>query len=97
MSVDWGRPEPAFPRQVLDRHTIEIGGDHLLRASLLPGREPTLDQPRHWAHASIGLSDMRPDCQQNVVDKQPVSLVGMAEGGQSSRLPRLEIVASLTA
>src|SRR6478672_10344174 len=35
-----------------------------------------------WPHASIGLSDMHPERQQDVVEKQRVSLVGMAEGGQ---------------
>ena len=34
------------------------------------------------SHAAIGLSDMRPARQQDMVDKQRVSLVGMTEGGQ---------------
>jgi len=38
---------------------------------------------------------MHPERQQDVVEKQRVNLVGMAEGG-SSKLPRLEIVTSLT-
>ena len=38
---------------------------------------------------------MRPERQQNVVDKQRISLVGMAEAG-SSKLPKRKIVTSLT-
>jgi hypothetical protein len=72
----------AFPRQLPDRHATEVGGDYLLRALLLPWRELTRDRLRHWPHAFIGPCDMHPDRQQDVVDKQRVSLVGMAEGGQ---------------
>jgi hypothetical protein len=48
----------------------QVGVDHILRASLLPGCEPTPDRLRHWPHASIGLCDMHPERQQNVIDKQ---------------------------
>src|SRR5258708_17910454 len=73
----------ALSRHFLERHTaLDVGAKNFPRASLLPWREPTPGWPRHWPHASIGLSDMHPDRQQDVVDKQPVSLVGRAEGMQ---------------
>src|SRR5258708_174897 len=73
----------ALSPPLFERHTtLDAGAKNLPRASLLPWREPAPGQPRHWPHASIGLSDMHPDRQQDVVDKQRVSLVGMAEGGQ---------------
>src|SRR5258708_40198836 len=73
--------QAALSRHLLERHPVEVGAKNFLRASLLPWREPTPDRPRHWPHASIGLSDMHPDPQQDMVEKQRVSLVGMAEGG----------------
>jgi len=75
--------QAALSRHLLKRHTaLEIGAKNFLRAPLLPWREPTPDRPRYWPHASIGLSDMHPDRQQDVVEKQRISLIGMAEGGQ---------------
>src|SRR5258707_7127550 len=72
----------ALSRHLLERHPVAVGAKNFLCASLLPWREPTPDRPRHWPHASIGLSDMHPEPQQDMVEKQRVSLVGMAEGGQ---------------
>src|SRR6267142_7227964 len=73
----------ALPRHLPERHTaLDVGEKKFSRASLLPWREATPGRPRHWPHASIGLSDMHPDRQQDVVEKQRVSRVGMAEGGQ---------------
>src|ERR1700758_4167096 len=73
--------QAALSRHLLERHSaLDIDEKKFPRASLLPWREPTPGQPRHWSHASKGLSDMHPDRPQDVVDKQRVSLVGMTEG-----------------
>jgi hypothetical protein len=83
-------------RATPERYTaLNVGAKNFRRASLLPWRKPTPGRPRHWPHASIGLSDMHPERQQDVVEKQQVSLVGMPEVG-GSNLPRLQITRSLT-
>src|SRR5258705_12204645 len=63
------RRQAALPRYIRERHTTKVGTDNLLRASLLPWREPTGGNPRYRSHASIGLSDVYPDRQRDVVDK----------------------------
>src|SRR3984893_1331315 len=81
-ALEMTRRQAALPRYIRERHTTKVTTDNLLRASLLPWRKPTGGNPRYRLHASIGLSDMHPDRHQDVVEKQPVSLVGMPEGGQ---------------
>jgi hypothetical protein len=61
--------QAALPRYIRERHTTKVSTDNLLRASLLPWREPTGGNPRYRSHASIGLSDVYPDRQRDVVDK----------------------------
>src|SRR6202035_5388619 len=64
---------------LLEQHTtIEVGVENFLSASYLPRREPTPDWPGQGPHASIGLRNMYPDRQENVVDEQLARLVGMA-------------------
>src|SRR3984893_11062536 len=81
-ALEMTRRQAALPRYIRERHTTKVGTDNLLRASLLPWSKPTGGNPRYRLHASIGLTDMHSGRQQDVVDKQPVSLAGMPEGGQ---------------
>src|SRR5713226_7551965 len=74
--------QAALPRHLLERHTLKVGAKNFLRPSLLPWREPTPERPRHWPHASVGLSDMHPKRHEDVVDKERIGLIGMVEGGE---------------
>ena len=72
--------QAALPSHLVERHTaIEVGAENFLGAPLLPRREPAPDRPWQSSHASIGLSNMYPDRQEDVVDEQLARLVGMAE------------------
>ena len=75
--------QAALPRYVFERHTtVEVGAENFFGASLLPRGEPAPRRVRHRPHAAIGLSDMNPDRQGDVINKQPVGLLGMAQRRQ---------------
>src|SRR5882724_2422572 len=82
--------QTALSRDLLERHTtIEVGAENFLGALYLPCRESTPDRWRQRPHAAIGVRDMYPERQENVVDKQLVHLVGTAEHRQHG-LPKIE-------
>ena len=61
---------------------IEVGAENFLGASHLPRREPASGRPRQRSHAAIGLGNMYPERQEDVVDEQLACLVGTAERRQ---------------
>jgi hypothetical protein len=69
----WLTDKRQLPRYVFERHTtVEVGAENFFGASLLPRGEPAPRRVRHRPHAAIGLSDMNPDRQGDVINKQPV-------------------------
>src|SRR5258705_840947 len=75
--------QTALPCYHLERHTtIEVGAENFLGAPHLPCRESTPDRRQQRPHAAIGLRNMYPERQENVVDEQLVRLVGTAERRQ---------------
>ena len=55
---------------IFERHTtIEIGAENFLGAALLPRREAATNGPRYRPQPTVGLSQVNPGRQRDVIDK----------------------------
>jgi len=78
----------ALSRHLLKRYaTVEVCAENLFGSAHLPRRKPAPNPRRYGSHASLGLRDMDPDRQHDVVDKQLANLLGIGKR-QKHRVPK---------
>jgi len=66
----------ALSRHLLKRYTtVEVCAENFFGSAHLPRRKPAPNPRRYGSHAAIGLRDMHPDRQHDVVGKQLVNLL----------------------